>query len=111
MEALLTYLAAPYSSDSPSVMADRLWRINIFAAKLLAEGELVYSPISHSAGIADVGNLPASYAYWERLDRTMLGYCRRVVVLTLDGWEQSIGVAEEIQYATELGLEIEYRDE
>lgn len=111
MEAKLTYLAAPYSSQWLRLMADRLQRINRFAAKLATEGELIYSPISHSAALATEGGLPAGYDYWEQLDRTMLGYCRKIIVLRIEGWDKSIGVAAEIKYATELGLEIEYRDE
>jgi hypothetical protein len=43
-----------------------------------------------------------------RFSRERLGRCDEVVVLMLDGWEESIGVQAEIRIARELGKPVRY---
>jgi hypothetical protein len=75
----------------------------------MRDGHLVFSPVAHSAAIAKHG-LPTDWAYWERLDRRFLEMCDEVIVLTLSGWEESIGVQAEIRIAAELGKPVRYLD-
>jgi len=104
----LTYLAVPYSSPSWIVREDRFNKVNQVACKLMQNGELILSPISHSHPIAKAGNLPNDWKYWADFCRANLSACDKVYVLMLDGWEDSTGVQSEIKIAKELGLEIEY---
>jgi len=39
---------------------------------------------------------PKDWDYWSAYDRLMIAASRTVVVLTLDGWEKSIGVTAEM---------------
>lgn len=48
--------------------------------------------------------LARHWAFWRRYDRAMLERCDELVVLQLDGWEESIGVKAEIAIAKELNL-------
>jgi hypothetical protein len=106
----LVYLACPYSDPDPAVREERFQAANAEAARMMAAGMHVFSPISHTHPIALAGNLPLGWDFWESYDRTILQCCSRVVVLKLDGWSQSNGVLAEIELAVELGLPIEYRE-
>jgi len=100
----ITYLACPYSHASKQVREDRFAAVNLAAGHLMRRGRFVFSPISHTHPIAMACELPFGFDYWEAYDKAILDHCCDVVVLTLDGWEDSVGVQAEIAYAKELGL-------
>ena len=104
----VVYVATPYSHDDPQVREQRFLRVNKFCAKLMSEGIMVFSPISHTHPIALAGELPKDWAYWEQYDRTMLCMCGALVVYMQDGWEESTGVHNEIELAHKLKLPIQY---
>ncbi len=104
----VVYLASPYSHPDVQVRDARFHAVCRVAAMLSAAGVLVYAPIAHGHAIALAGQLPTDFAYWEALDRAMLAACGRVVVVTLPGWENSVGVQAEIRIATAMGLPIRY---
>ena len=102
----LIYLACPYSHQDPVVRAARFEVANLAAGRLMDEGHLVFSPISHTHPVALAYGLPTGFDYWERYDRAMLSRCSRLVVLTLDGWVESVGVNAEIRISQEFGLPV-----
>lgn len=108
MQRELEYLAVPYTHDDADIMLYRFNAVNKVAAQLIREGRFIFSPISHTHPIAEHGDIPRSWDYWNTYDRVILSFCKKLVVLCLPGWEQSIGVQAEIKIAEELGLEIEY---
>jgi len=110
MEKQLVYLACPYSHDEARVRLQRFRAVNVAAATLMAEGVYVYSPISHTHPIAEAGGLPLGFDFWEGYDRAIISACRALVVLKLDGWEESTGVQSEIEIAGELGIPVEYME-
>jgi len=52
--------------------------------------------------------LPTDWAFWQHVDREHLERCDEMVVLMLDGWEESAGVQAEIRIARELGKPVRY---
>lgn len=104
-----TYLAAPYSHAERDVRVFRFNEINKFAAELMRAGELVYSPISHTHPIAEAGDLPRGWEYWERYDTAFIEHSRRIVVLMLPGWVESKGVTAEIGIAERLGTPVTFK--
>ena len=48
--------------------------------------------------------------FWERQCRVTMEPSRRLVVLTLDGWRESVGVTAEITYMSNAGKPVLYRD-
>lgn len=103
----LTYLACPYSHPDSQIRRARFEAVNAAAALLMREGELVFSPISHTHPIAEAGDLPKGWEYWREFDRAYLAVSRRFIILELDGWRESIGVTAEIAIAQEFGLRAE----
>ena len=95
----MIYLASAYSHRESAVMEQRFDAACRAAGKLMAAGHLVYSPIAHTHPIAVRCSLPLEWEYWERFDRAMVERCDEVVVLNIDGYAESKGVAAEIAIA------------
>ena len=93
-----TYLASPYSHSDPAVQEQRFRAACAAAAKLMSLGYVIFSPIAHTHPIALAGNLPRGWDFWESQDQPLLEAATRLWVLTIDGWEQSKGIAAEIQF-------------
>jgi len=105
----LAYLAAPFSHPDPSVKKWRLQTVNQYVCKLLKEGQMVYSPLTHNAPLIELG-MQNSWDTWRELDHLMLSKCELLIVLTLEGWDASIGVASEIEFAKANNIPIAYRE-
>ena len=106
------YLASPYSAESAAVRQQRYEAVCAAAARMLAEGKIVFSPIAHSHPIAVAHDLPGDFAFWQRQCLSYLdAWATELWVLTLEGWEESCGVRAEIGYARELGLPVFLMDE
>lgn len=103
----LYYLASPYSDDDPCTMEDRFNRVCKAAAELFSQGHFVFSPIAHTHPIAKYG-LPKGFQAYAEYDRMMLGKCDELIVLRLEGWENSKGIAEEIKHAKNKKIPIQY---
>jgi len=108
MPSSLIYLATPYSHSDPAIREQRFREVNAVAARLMREGLHVFSPISHTHPIAEAGDLPRGWEFWEAYDRVLLQACGKIIVLMLDGWRESTGVTAEIAIAEELGLVVEF---
>jgi nucleoside 2-deoxyribosyltransferase len=103
----LVYLASPYSHPDPAFREQRFQAACRAVIEFLRAGQPVFSPIVHSHALVEHG-LPTDWRFWERFDRTHLARCDEVVVLMLDGWQESVGVAAELDIATTLGKPIRY---
>ena len=110
MRTPLYYLATPYTHPEHCVMVARHLMVNKIGAKLIEGGKYIYSPISHTHPIAELGTLPRGWDFWEGYDKVMLKACTNLIVLRLPGWETSTGVQAEIKIAKDLGLPTEYID-
>jgi len=102
------YLATPYSDPSSAIKFIRFNDVNMVAAKLMSQGYAVFSPISHNHPIAQSGNLPMGWEFWQEYDKIFLEWCDELWVLMLPGWKKSIGVQAEIKIANEMGKYIHY---
>ena len=103
----MIYLAAPYTHDDPEVREQRFLMVNKVASHLMRKGKMVFSPISHGHPIAKAGGLPTDWEYWGAYSRHMLSLCSKLIVICIDGWDESVGVQGEIKIAEELGIPIE----
>lgn len=106
----LVYLAVPYNHEDPEVREYRFKAVNKAACRLMQEGHIVFSPITHGHPIAKEGDLPVDWEYWQNHCMAFLTVSHKFIVLRLDGWEQSKGVQGELKIAESLGIAIEYID-
>ena len=103
----MIYLASPYSHTDLCVREARYDAACCAAAKLIAQGHVVFSPVAHSHGIVRYG-LPVDWNFWERQDRRFVEMCDELWALKLDGWHESIGVQAEIDLALEIGKAVRF---
>ena len=106
----MIYLSSPYSHPEALVRAARFRLACEAVAKMLRAGEHVISPIVHCHPVAIAHDLPTDFAFWQAYNRDTLKRCDRMVVLKLAGWEESVGVAGEIEMAAEFNIPVEYRE-
>lgn len=98
------YIAIPYKG-----LEEKSFKVtNGVAHKLMNEGYVVYSPISHNHPIVMQEGLPKGWDYWEKHDTAFIKWCDILFVCKLDGWEESVGVQTEIKIAKKLKKEIKY---
>lgn len=96
MSKPLLYLASPYSKYVDGLEAAFIEAAKA-AASLIREGYRVYSPICHSHPLAVYGGLDAlDHAMWLDQDEPLMDAAAGIIALTLEGWQDSVGVAYEI---------------
>lgn len=106
----LIYLASPYSHEDSEVRELRFRAVCYAASILIQRGYQVFSPIAHSHPIARClgPDCELDLNLWLELDKRMLAACDELVVLTLDGWLSSKGIAAEIEIAKRQNKAIRY---
>ena len=102
------YLASPYTHNEPSMMEARYIQTRCAVAELLINKVSVYSPIVHCHSLAKRHNLPKDAEFWAWYNFSMLGRALEMWVLTFDGWEDSVGVQGEVDFADEHSIPIKY---
>lgn len=116
----LTYLACPMRHEKAYVEQHRVQDATRAAAWLTRRGATTISPITHSMALSKrcrLDNNPIEQGYdglWKGVDDEMLVRSDALVILTLDGWEESEGVNDEIHaaldYQIPIYLAIQYGD-
>jgi hypothetical protein len=111
----VVYLAGPFSSDLKVIEKHREVLHDYYTYLIYDRyNQPVFGPITQSGRLSKKFGLSGKYDYWKAQDRAMVKKCDAVWVMAIDGWEDSIGVEDELALAKELGkqvLFIEERDE
>ena len=100
----MIYLASPYTHEQAAVMERRFELACAVVAELVKEDHVIYSPIAHFHPIAVRHELPRDFSFWQRQNLSMLSKADTLLVLRLDGWETSKGVANEIDCAAVMNI-------
>lgn len=106
----MIYLASPYTHSDPLVQ-ERRYLACIQAMRFLLNeypDQAMYSPIVHWHEVAKILSLPKDAKFWEIQDFGMILKATRLVVLRIDGWSTSKGVAAEIEFAEKNNIPVEY---
>lgn len=119
----MIYLASPYSvgkegaygaantgTASPNIRTRRFKAACRKSAELMAQGEVVFSPIAHSHSIELFGDGESTGDFWLNQDLAILKRCDKLVVYRLEGWERSRGIKKEVDFAQSVGIPVEYVD-
>ena len=102
----MIYLASPYSHPDNRVEDFRALAAIGHAAKMIADGDVVYSPIAHSWQMARMFGAGGDWETWAAHDEAMIRRCQTLMILKLDGWEESKGVMAERKLALDFGLAV-----
>jgi hypothetical protein len=101
----LIYLASPYSNGDRQKNFEIITEIS---ADLISLGYSPISPITYGHTLLQFKDLKNDWEFWEEFCKVLLRKCDLLLVCMMDGWEDSLGVQEEIKFARELGIPIEY---
>lgn len=104
----LIYLATPYNHASSSVRQRRFEEACRIAASLMGQGLYIFCPIAHTHPIAQMGDLPKGWDFWQTYDRRMLWCCTELWIAEMEGWDRSEGIRGETAVAQELGIPVVY---
>ncbi len=102
------YLACPYSHKDEKIREWRFRQASLAAGELIRKGLVVFSPVTHGHPIAGECDLPLDWEYWKKVSEVYIRLSKRMVILTLSGWEKSVGIKGEIEIAGNLGKDIYY---
>ena len=106
----LAYLATPFSRFPRGLDAAHREAVDI-AERLHDHGVRVYSPIKYSHIIArDTGVDPIDHNFWLPQCELWFSQCDRLLVATMDGWRDSVGISYEICAFNALGKPIALLD-
>src|SRR5690349_15208591 len=93
----IIYLATPYTRYRTGIEMAFIDAARL-TAKLIKSGLKIYSPIVHTHPIAIHGNIDAKdHSIWLPFDFAMMRKADVLLVAQMDGWDESFGIAEEIQ--------------
>lgn len=104
----LVYVAAPYSAieDRHQLMRD-IARIS--GEYMIANpGEYAVTGLVNHYAALECEGLGTDYQFWQVFCELMINKSDKILVIKFPGWESSIGVSQEIKFATETGKEISY---
>lgn len=103
------FLASPYTHKDKEIMALRYEAALKAAAKLIKEGNMVFSPVVHSHPIAITYDLPKDYTFWQAYTKSFIvNWAEVFSTLCLEGWQDSEGINKEFDLAKKAGLSFSY---
>jgi Domain of unknown function (DUF1937) len=104
----MIYLATPYTHPDEAVREQRYHEALLAVKWLLREHMWVYSPIVHCHHLATCYRLPHDAKFWWDYNSHMLSRADELMVLALEGWQDSMGVAQECDFAYQLNKPVRF---
>ncbi len=106
----LTYIAAPYSHEDPEVVKQRMEIIYGVMAFFSKEKNMHVTTPLFMHELVERRPMPSDFEFWQTYCLNLLKRCDRMVVLKIDGWEKSSGVAGEIEFCKMNNIPVDYWD-
>jgi len=111
------YLASPYTctqylepADNRKVEYERYMKALHATAYGIRKGFPIFSPIVHCHELATRFGFATDAGAWTTYNTHMLRGASLLAILTLDGWDESKGVAQELALAATLGIPVRHYD-
>ncbi len=103
----MIYIASPYSGTLAEQARRYEW-VREYAHRLIRQGVTAFSPIVYAHEMAVHHNMATDAKGWVQFNTTMIRLSSGVHVLKLPGWDQSIGVAAEMDLARHLFIPLQF---
>lgn len=107
----MAYIAIPYTDSDKSVVEQRVKILCEIDALLMKIGIFTVSPVLKHLLFMHAKDLPSDWKYWEEYSYALLARCQTMYVVTVPGWEESIGVQAEIAFCEKMNIKIVYLGE
>ena len=102
------YLASPYTHSDAAMMQLRYSLNLVHGAELFRAGVMFAAPIIMTHPMVEYGLPQVDLDFYIEWNKALIEVSVGVIVLMLPGWETSVGVGKEIDYAKELGVPIAF---
>lgn len=102
----MIYLASPYSHKDPLVVRTRFLLTMQATAALIKQGHFVWSPIVHCHEMAERHTMPTDAEFWKSYNFDFIRRADAIFLLAISGWDQSKGVAMELDLARDLNIPV-----
>lgn len=102
------YIAMPYSDTDPDIVA---FRMGVFARcdnVFIKQGAFTVSPLQKHFTAIDASAVPGDWDFWKGYSEAYLSISQVMVVIMLDGWMNSTGVAGELAFCRSRNIPIVY---
>jgi hypothetical protein len=97
------YFASPYSHKSSKVITARYKEQQRLVAHLTKElGLTIINPIEMCHNMSRKYKLPSGYEFWQKRDRKFISISDGIIVAKMPGFQDSVGVRDEMNYAHSL---------
>lgn len=106
----LIYVSSPYSAISDKEALMRCIARESGEYMIANPGEYAVTGLVGHYSVVEVPGLGTDYVFWQDFCEMLISKSDKVLVLMIPGWQESTGVRGEIEYATALGLPIEYKE-
>lgn len=106
----LVYIANPYSHPDSKIVHERYDQVCQITADLVSKGQIAISPIAYGHTLLSYREMPSDWDFWQSFCISLLARCQKMIVVKMEGWQESRGVLAEIEYAKSNGIDIEYLD-
>lgn len=106
----LVYVASPYSNPDFNIRRNRYVIVSNWVKETTGKymDNVYYSPIYYYYRIAHSLRLADDAAFWQKHDILMMQKAERMIVLTMPGWDKSVGVKFEIDFMKKAKKPIKY---
>ena len=104
----MIYLASPYSHRDPIIRQRRFDLAVDYVSIVMLRPQAIYSPIVHCHPVALKHKLPKGWDFWKLHDLAILRHADELQILCIPGWQDSVGVRNEINFAMSAGIRIAY---
>lgn len=104
----LIYVAAPYSSPDTRTTEKRMDTLTRYLAYLSSKGQVAFSPLLMHYCLGGEIEFPGDYGFWRNHCLTLLSKSDILHVLMLEGWKESAGVQDEVEFAERNSILVKY---
>lgn len=94
----MIYIASPFSHENQAIEKARYLDAEKYTLHLIREGLPAFSPIVYCYPIHQNRQIRGDFETWKKFNLQMLSRSEELHILQLDQWDQSIGVAHELQW-------------
>jgi len=102
----MIYIASPYTHKDKAIEEKRFVEVAKATAHFVKKGAMAFSPIVHGHSLVEFGGLDGMDEHnWLDYDFKFLEMSALLLVLAIDGWEESRGVRAEIAFAKRHGVD------
>ena len=105
---MIAYVSAPYSKIDDKHALMRLIAKQSGMWMLANPGWFAITGLVHHYAAQECSELGTDYVFWETWCEEFLQQCDKLLVLEIDGWDNSVGVQAEIALAHRLMIPVEY---